>query len=149
MKKLVLLLFVAITALTGCAEEEKPNTSHPDKGGLILTMDWSEVETDIPSTYKAYIVYASGKDTLFDNLSGVSNTLVVEPGKAVLYVYNEAEHIHVERGKAVIENDGEWITANPGLFYSFSTEIFTEQDKDVNQVALMKQQTGELQFQTS
>ena len=145
MKKIVLLLFIVII---GCTDDEKPkpNTSHPDKGGVILTIDWSEIESDIPSTYKAYIVYASGKDTLFDNLSGASNNLVVEPGKAMLYVYNEAEHIHVEGGKASIENDGEWITANPGLFYSFSTEIFTERDKDINQVALMKRQTGELQF---
>ena len=148
MKKIALLLFIVLIAISGCTDDEKlkPNTSHPDKGGVILTMDWSEVESDIPSTYKAYIVYESGKDTLFDNLGGASNNLVVEPGKAMLYVYNEAEHIHVEGGKATIENDGEWITANPGLFYSFSTEIFTEPDKDINQVALMTRQTGELKF---
>jgi len=77
----ITLIFTAIFALFGCSDKDKFNTSHPDKGGINLIMDWSNIKSDIPSKYKAYIVYESGKDTLFNNLSGTSNNLIVEPGK--------------------------------------------------------------------
>jgi len=145
-KEFTIFTFIAVSTLFGCTDDDKYNTSHPTKGGVILTVDWSNIESDMPSTYKAYIVYPSGKDTLFNNLSGTSNTLIVEPGKATLYVYNDAEHVHVEGSKATIKSDGDYIPSNPGAFYSFSTEIYTEKDKDIELIALMKQQTAELNF---
>ena len=142
--KFIILIMIVISAFTGCSDDKNPNTSHPQEGGINLTMDWSNVESDIPTTYNVYIAYDSGKDTLFDNLSGESNNLIVKPGKAVLYAYNETEHFYVSEGKAKIRNDGTSIPSNPGLVYSFSTEIFTEKDKDIHLNAVMKPQFKEI-----
>ena len=134
-----------IASLTGCYAD-KFNTSHPDEGGIVLTMDWSNIESAVPSTYQAYITSSSGQNKFFENLSGVSNNLVVDPGEAVLYVYNSAENISVNGNKANIINNGRGITSTPGLFYTFSKQIVTERDKDITQTALMNRQTGELKI---
>ena len=138
-------LIIALTILTGC-DGDKFNTSHPNEGGVILTMDWSNIESAVPPTYQAYVTTSSGQNKFFDNLSGVTNNLVVDPGEAVLYVYNNAEHISVSGNKAIIANDGAGIVANPGFFYTFSKQIVTERDNDIEQIALMNRQTGELKI---
>ena len=136
---------IALATLTGC-DSDKFNTSHPNEGGIVLTMDWSNIESAVPSTYQAYVTTSSGQNKFFNNLSGVTNNLVVDPGEVVLYVYNNAEQISVSGNKANIANDGAGIAANPGLFYTFSKQIVTERDNDIEQVALMNRQTGELKI---
>ena len=135
---------IVLATLAGCTD--KFNTSHPDEGGVVLTIDWSNIESAVPSTYHAYVSASSGKNRFFGNLSGFTNNLVVEPGEAMLYVYNNAEHISVNENKANILNDGARSAANPGLFYSFSKQIVTERDQDIDQIALMNRQTGELKI---
>ena len=71
----IILTFIAITALAGC--DLKNNTPHPDEGSIVLTMDWANIESEIPSTYQAYFASASGHDMRFNNLSGASNNLVI------------------------------------------------------------------------
>ena len=143
-KNNILPFLITIATLFGC--DDKYNTSHPDEGGVVLTMDWSNIESTVPSTYQAYIASVSGQNRLFDNLSGASNSLVVEPGEATLYVYNNAEQIYVTGNKAIIKNDGTGIASNPDFFYTFSKKIVTERDKDISQTALMNRQTGELKI---
>ena len=137
---------MVISTFSGCNDDDNYNTSHPEEGGVTLTMDWSKAESPIPSTYHAYITSPSGKNRFFENLSGTTNNLVVEPGKAMLYVYNEAEHISVSEKKAIIDNIGGDIPSNPGLFYLYSGEIHTERDQDLPQTAVMNRQTGELKI---
>lgn len=141
-----ILISVVISTFSGCNDDENYNTSHPDEGGIILTMDWSNIESSIPSTYHVYVTPSSGKNIFFENLGGTTNNLVVEPGEAVIYVYNEAEHISISEKKAIISNTGTGITANPGLFYAYSGKVSTERDRDITQTALMNRQTGELKF---
>jgi hypothetical protein len=109
-------------------------------------MDWSKAESSISSTYHAYIISSSGKNQFFRNLSGTSNNLVVEPGEAMIYVYNEAEHISISETKAVISDTDAGIASVPGLFYSYSGEIYTERDRDAAKTAIMNRQTGELKL---
>jgi len=144
-KKQIIPFFIVLATLAGC-DTDKFNTSHPDEGGVILTMDWSNIESTVPSTYHANIISTSGQNKLFNNLSGSSNNLVVDPGEATLYVYNSAEHISVTGNKATIINDATGIVANPGLFYTFSKQIVTERDQDITQTALMRQQIGEFKI---
>ena len=141
-----ILILIAISSFFGCNPDDKYNTSHPKEGGIILTMDWSNVTSNAPSTYQAQVVYASGSSKVFNNLQGTTNNLIVEPGEATVFVYNEAEHISVNGKKASVNTMDGGIAANPGLFYSYSGKIFTERDKDISQNAVMNQQTGELKF---
>ena len=143
-KSCLLLICVAISILCGC--EDKFNTSHPDEGGIALTMDWPEAAAAIPSTYYARVIFPTGFTRDFDNLSGTDNLLVVDPGKITLYVYNIAEHISISsQGKAKVNNVAGGI-ANPGSFFSYAGKVSTERDMDVRHIAVMKHQTGEIRF---
>ncbi len=141
----ILITFV-ISTFSGCKDDEKYNTSHPDEGGIILTMDWSKKETAIPSNYQAYITPSSGNNKLFENLNGATNNLVVEPGEATIYVYNKAEYVSISGKKASISNSGTGIAAKPDEFYSYSGQVYTERDRDISHIALMNRQTGELKL---
>lgn len=139
------LVFTIISAFSGCNDDDH-NTSHPDEGGVILTINWPGAGSDIPATYHANVISASGISNYFENLSGTTNNLVVEPGKAIIYVYNEAEHISVSENKANISNTGTGIAYDPGWFYSYAGEIHTERDLDMEKTAVMNCQTGELKL---
>ena len=142
-----ILLFINILfAFSGCNSEDKFNTSHPDDGGINLTVDWPQIATQTPSNYLARIVYPSGTVKVFENLSGASNNLVVEPGKATIFVYNAAEQIRISGIKAIVNEVNGGIANYPGAFFSYHGQIFTERDKDINQKVVMNQQTGELKF---
>jgi hypothetical protein len=109
-------------------------------------MDWSGVETAIPSTYQAFFTGSSGQGRLFHNLSGSKNTLVVPPGEGAIYVYNEALSISFVGSKARISQAGSGIASLPGLLYTYSGEVFTERDREVEKTAFMNRQTGELKL---
>ena len=134
------LVFVMISIFSGCEIFDKNNTSHPNDGGINLEVDWSITSNQPPETCRVRVVTSAGTTRDF-NFSGKDKLLVVMPGEAMLYVYNEAEHISVTGKKAKINS-----TQNPGLFYSYSSQVFTERDKDISHVAVMTQQTGELKI---
>jgi len=142
--RFIALILLSIAILSGC--DDKHNTSHPDEGGVVLKMDWTNIESAIPSTVQALVVSSSGQNRLFDNLSGTSFPLVVDPGESMLYVYNKAEQITVFGKTATVKREGSEIGSYPGLFYSFSQKIKTERDQDIDQTAVMSRQTGELKF---
>ena len=141
-----ILISIIISTFSGCDEDEKYNTSHPEEGGIILTMDWSNITAANPSTYQARVTSSSGTSRIFENLSGTENNLVVEPGDAILLIYNHAENITISGTKAIINNIGTGIATNPGLFFSYFGEISTLRDRDMTHTALMRQQTGELKI---
>ncbi len=147
--RIKILSLVAITVLTlsGCWDKEPGSftgTTHPDKGGIILTADWSNAGTTIPTTYHASIISTTGNIENFPGLSGTTNTLVVEPGQAMAYVYNDAENITVSGKKVTVTAVGVNVAAIPGRFFCFAGKISTERDRDVALTALMNQQTKEL-----
>ena len=141
----LLLVTIAILALSGC-KKDNHQTSHPDEGGIRLSVDWSNAGTDIPQSYQARIISSSGITQDFPNLSGSANDIVVDPGDAMMYVYNTAQDITLFGKKATVAGVGAGIAANPGWFYCYSTEIHTERDRDIAKTALMIQQTKELKI---
>ncbi len=143
-KKSIILIFMAIATFFGCVDDNQ--ATHPDEGSIVMTMDWSNIQTAIPSTVQVYIESASGKNRLFENLDETSNILSIHPGEAILYVYNHVEHITIVGNKAKIRTQGSGIVTNPGNFYTFSKKITTERDKTVRQTALMVSQTGDLKM---
>ncbi|MDR0835578.1 MAG: hypothetical protein LBN11_03225 [Tannerella sp.] len=140
-----ILIAIAILAFTGC-EKEDFLTSHPDEGGVVLTADWSDLKTP-PQTFQARVISSSGSIRDFENLQGASNSLVVEPGEAVVYVFNKTDNIAVTENKAkVSESLFGGISSEPGTFYSDSKTVTTEKDRDTHLTATMKQQTGDLKL---
>ena len=144
--KYIALFFTVIFSFFGCDEDPKYHTSHPEEGGVILTMDWSKSGSQMPDSYDVYVVLPSNESKLFEGFRGATNTLVVPPGKAMLYVFNAAENITRSGEKVTINNAGYGITSNPGLFYSWSGTVTTERDRDIPQMASMKRQMGELKL---
>jgi hypothetical protein len=144
--KQFILVFI-ILALSGC-EDEVFNTSHPDEGGMILTTEWSQDENAVPPAYLARTVSREGTVSDFDNLSGTTNNLVVDPGEVTLYVYNDAEQIRIDGERAIVSGDGNGngIAATPGAFFSYCGQVRTDQDKDTEHMALMKRRNGELKL---
>ena len=140
-----IFLLTLISTFFGC-NDDKFNTLHPKEGGIALTVDWSKASSNTPSTYQALVVYPSGESKVFDNLSGTTNNLNVEPGEATIYVYNRAEHISVSGSNVSVNTVDGGIAPNPGLFFSHSGKVFTERDKDIAHNAVMNRQTGELKF---
>ncbi|MDR0796981.1 MAG: hypothetical protein LBE79_13190 [Tannerella sp.] len=139
------LIFIALFAFFGC-EAENFGSLHPNEGGITLTVDWSGTAAAVPEVYRARAVFASGFTRDFVNLRGATNLLTVEPGEAMLYVYNEAEHISISGHKARVNTVDGGIAANPGLLFTHSRQVVTEKGKEVAHTAVMQRQTGELRF---
>ncbi|MDR1524448.1 MAG: hypothetical protein LBS79_04185 [Tannerella sp.] len=142
-----ILLVILIIAFFGCCDEQY-NTQHPDEGGIILTTEWPNDMDDALSTYRARVVSLSGFIREFNNLSGATNSLVVEPGEATLFVYNNAEHIQISGDRATVTAAGNaaGITTTPGTFFSYCGKVRTEQDRDTPHTALMVRRTGSLKL---
>jgi len=138
--KYAVLIFAVVSAFVGCEIFDRNRTSHPNDGGINLEVDWSQTANQPPSSYRARVVAPSGTNRAF-NLTGNNNLLVVMPGEATLYVYNEAEHVSISGKKAKVNN-----AQIPGIFYSYSSQVFTERDRDISHKAVMNQQTGELKI---
>ena len=135
----IVLIFSVMSAFFGCSVFDDNNTTHPNEGGIKLVVDWSNTANQSPSAYRARVISSSGTIRDFGNLTGTNNLLVVSPGDAELYVYNETEHVSLFGKKVTFNN-----VQTPDLFYSYSSPVFTERDKDINHTAVMVQQTGEL-----
>jgi hypothetical protein len=140
------IILAMILILTGCTDENF-RTSHPEQGGVVLTVDWyGSTEAASPLVYNACFISPSGKTQDFDRLSGETNNFIVEPGDVTLCVYNPAESIFVFGTKATVKRDGRGIAANPGQFFSHAGQIRTEQDRDVPHMAQMLRRTGDLKL---
>jgi len=141
LKNPLILLLAVINLFFGCDIFDKDRTSHPNEGGIEMMVDWSKTANQPPAVYRARVIATSGATRDFNNLTGIQNLLLVSPGEAVLYVYNDADHITVAGNKARVSQ-----AQNPGMFYSYASRIVTERDKDISHTALMNQQTGELKI---
>jgi hypothetical protein len=140
------VILAMILTLTGCVDENF-RTSHPEQGGVVLTMNWDGgAETALPPVYNACFISPSGKTQDFDRLSGETNNFIVEPGDVTLCVYNPAESIFVFGTKAIVNRAGSRIAANPGQFFSYSGQIHAKQDRDTPHTAQMLRRTGDLKL---
>lgn len=55
----LLIFAVTFQLLGGCVKDDLYNTTHPDKGAVKITTDWSEVSSDavLPDQYVLSIVW--------------------------------------------------------------------------------------------
>jgi hypothetical protein len=151
MTKMRRLFFIAIAILSfaGCRQDEKHQKHQPDEGGIVLTVDWSKTEAVAPTEYHVRVSFPSGVSQEFANLKGRVNTLPVDPGELVLYVYNKPEGAGIFRNKVIISGAGSGISAHPGMFFLWSGKVNAQRDHSISQTAEMIQQMGELRITLS
>ncbi|MDR0394073.1 MAG: hypothetical protein LBH77_02830 [Tannerella sp.] len=143
----LILIITALLTCFGCEDKETYNTSHPENGGIILTMDWSNITDIPPSACRAHLFSSGGTSQLFDLTNGTNN-LVTEPGDGSLLVYNLAEQVTISGKKATIapNNNGTGISPNPGHLFSYYGQVHTERDRDIALTASMKRQTSDFKL---
>lgn len=148
---ITLLCACVVLSLTGCKDDHKENTSHPDKAQITLKTD--EVVgmegITIPDEYMIqvgdYTETASGVTHLFSEL--------LEPGNYHVRVYNEPEHIVVSGKMAAVaeaarstNSESKFVNAEPGWLFTGVTDVTLEKDIDYEFSVVMHQQVRELTF---
>lgn len=121
---------MAMLPLVSCEKDTPFNTSHPDKGAVVITPTWESAleDTDIPGTYR---IFADDAET--------SDASLHAPGKHTLLIYNEPEGIQVDGHIASLERDADGTPCSmPGFLFSKTMEIDVPQDDTLRVEAPME-----------
>lgn len=96
-----LLLFATVLGLlAGCVKDDLYDTPHPDKGAIVVQLDWSGISPDaIPDNY---VLNVDGKEQTASGTTAVVEQLV-EPGEHTLLIYNRPEGITIEGDVASVD----------------------------------------------
>lgn len=87
-------------SLTSCVKDDLYDTPHPDKGAIVVQLDWSGISPDaIPD---AYVLNVDGREQTASGTTAVVEQLV-EPGEHTLLIYNRPEGITVEGDVASVD----------------------------------------------
>lgn len=137
-----------IITLSGCAallwmacDVKDPifNTSHPERGAIALTADWSRIGEglDIPASYTVRI----GDYTT--TVSGTTNTIdhLFEPGTYRMLICNTPENIRIDGTVAGAVSGDRHV---PGWLFSYAGEVTVAKDADHAVTAVMQQQVRQL-----
>ncbi len=146
---ITLLSGCAIMLLAGC-EIKDPiyNTTHPDKGAVILSADWSarSEEVGIPSEYT---VELNGRSTLLTTNPAALPGLFV-PGTAKLCAWNLAPGFIVADGKATLAKvdatEEEVFTSQPGWLFTGNADVNIVVDDTLRVTLPMRQRVRLLRF---
>lgn len=136
--RLLSLAGVVLSLLTACSKDDPYKTSHPDKGAVKVTTDWSGASSDavLPESYVLRI------GTQEQTVSGASNVFnaLFEPGKQELLVCHPAKGIIRSDNIATVNTlpDGT-LEPMPGYLFSASRQLDIVKD-DTLQVNLKMEQ---------
>lgn len=99
-----LLCICTVILLTGCdVKDPIYNTAHPDKGAIVITIDWTQRGEGIATPPKYITEVAGTSFTLHEPVATLIGLFA--PGRTELIGYNPAEHVIVKNGVATVEND--------------------------------------------
>lgn len=150
--KTIITLFSGCLALSLASCDPKDtiyDTSHPEKGALTLTTDWSSIDEGLTMP-ESYTVKAGDFSA---TLSGATNRLnhLFDPAEYRINVYNTAEHVSINGTTATVatasgnvDGAGSFIQNTPGWLFASSSEMMVEKDKEHFHTAVMKQQVRQL-----
>lgn len=151
-----LLLFATVLGLlAGCVKDDLYDTPHPDKGAIVVQMDWSGVSPDaIPDDY---VLNVDGKEQTASGTTAVVEQLV-EPGEHTLLIYNRPEGITIEgdvasvdevtaTAKAKARAEELFIQPLPGYLFTAWQKITVVPDDTLRVKLPMAQRTRDLQFE--
>lgn len=149
---LVAAVLAIATLLTACdVKDPIYNTSHPEKGQVTITADWSGIGEGVtaPDSYTVWVndrSFTVGGATQpmtmqRSSFTAISATpplnLLLEPGKYHMRVYNTPEHITVNGATATVapdntagEGSGLYLSPTPGWFFAGATDFVIEKDTD-------------------
>lgn len=122
----ILLAVAVVLSLVSCVKDELFNTPHPDKGAVIITLDWSakSAEAEMPQDYTLSI------GTEEQTVSASTNQVValLPRGRYELTSHNSPEAITLDGNMAMVnraanESNAECIESLPGYLFS-AHEVF-------------------------
>lgn len=140
-------ILAAVLSLTGCVKDELHNTPHPDKGAIVVQMDWSDLLPE--AVADNYILNVDGyEQTVSGNTNAVDR--LAEPGEHTLTVYNKPQGItitgdiasvnEIVGGRAV----GDRVEPLPDYLFSVSETIVVEKDDTLRITAKPRQWVRQL-----
>ena len=145
-------ILAAVFSLTGCVKDELYNTPHPDKGAIVVQMDWSDLLPEaVPESYVIRL------DDYEQTVSGTTNTVerLSEPGEHTLTVYNKPQGITINgdiasvneiiSGRAV----GSRVEPLPDYLFSISETVNVEKDDTLRITARPRQWVRQLDMELS
>lgn len=140
LKRMMLLpLFIlTVLQLIGCSKDDPDNTSHPDKGAVQVTTDWTSRSSDavLPTDYILRI--GSEEQTV----QGETNAfkLLFLPGTQSLLVYHQTEGVTISGTTATVNTleDGT-LNPMPGFLFSASKELDIQKDDTLKVTVPMMQ----------
>ena len=145
-------ILAAVISLTGCVKDELHNTPHPDKGAVVVQMDWSDLLPE--AVADNYILNVDGYE---QTVSGTTNTVerLSEPGEHSLTVYNKPQGITIDgdiasvneiiSGRAV----GDRVEPLPDYLFSISKKVVVEKDDTLRITAKPRQWVRRLDMELS
>ena len=145
-------ILAAVFSLTGCVKDELYNTPHPDKGAIVVQMDWSDLLPEaVPESYVIRV------DDYEQTVSGTTNTVerLSEPGEHTLTVYNKPQGITINgdiasvneiiSGRAV----GSRVEPLPDYLFSISETVNVNKDDTLRITAKPRQWIRQLDRELS
>lgn len=145
-------ILAAVFSLTGCVKDELYNTPHPDKGAIVVQMDWSDLLPEaVPESYVIRL------DDYEQTVSGTTNTVerLSEPGEHTLTVYNKPQGITINgdiasvneiiSGRAV----GSRVEPLPDYLFSISETVNVNKDDTLRITAKPRQWVRQLDMELS
>lgn len=148
----VAITLTMVFSLTGCVKDELYDTPHPDKGAIVVQIDWGDLLPE--AIADSYILNVDGYE---QTASGTTNTVerLAEPGEHTLMVYNRPDGISIDgdiasvnefiSGRAV----GSRIMPQPGYLLSMSQTIHVEKDDTLHITAKPHQWVRQLDMDLS
>lgn len=148
--QLISTMVVTATLLTGCdVNDPIYNTSHPEKGTVTLTTDWSQIGAGLTAPASYTVAAADYSATL----TGTVNLLdyLFDPGTHRISVYNTPEHITISGTTATVaptsgnvDGVGPFIQPIPDWLFASTGDVLVEADKHQAHTTVMQQQVREL-----
>ena len=142
MAKVLIFASALLPMLASCVKDELHDTPHPDKGAIVVQMDWSSLPPE--AVADNYILNVDGYE---QTVSGTTNTVerLSELGEHSLMAYNVPDGITVSGDIASVDEDngtraaGSRIKPMPGYLFSLSETICVEADDTLRITAKPRQ----------
>ena len=149
---IAVITLAAVFSLTGCVKDELHNTPHPDKGAVVVQMDWSNLLPE--AVADSYILNVDGYE---QTVSGTTNTVeqLAEPGEHSLMVYNKPDGITISGNMASVDEEtgtraaGTRIKPLPGYLLSLNETIRIVADDTLRITAKPRQWVRQLELELS
>lgn len=145
-------ILAAVFSLTGCVKDELYNTPHPDKGAIVVQMDWSDLLPEaVPESYVIRL------DDYEQTVSGTTNTVerLSEPGEHTLTVYNKPQGITINGDIASVNEIiggravGSRVEPLPDYLFSISETVNVNKDDTLRITAKPRQWVRQLDMELS